>query len=172
MPGIRSAFAESVSGRASRPVRAGLSEGAAKEAVQWLLASMHSVGHRTTMAKFLGCLFPLCWIIGLGPISSCSQNRATDQGQVLPLPLRDGIMLLQHKSYAEARRKFVLATQLRPKSAKAFFYLGTTELHLGNLPAAEKSLRRAMELDPTAPSTILNLGMVLLETQKTAEAVL
>ncbi len=84
--------------------------------------------------------------------------------------LQKGINLYQQKKYSEAREEFLRATQLHPRDAAAFFYLGISEVGLGDLSKAELYLRRALELDPGSTSIVYNLGVVLLDEKKPAEA--
>jgi len=85
--------------------------------------------------------------------------------------LHPGIELLQKREYANAREEFLRMTQAHPKSSEAFFYLGITEVGLGNLPGAENALRQSLLLNPRSINTLYNLGVVLLDEKKPAEAV-
>jgi len=49
--------------------------------------------------------------------------------------------------------------------------MGTADYHLGDFPAAEQYLRRAMSLDPGSPRQYLDLAMICYRTGRLAEAV-
>src|SRR5579885_3530900 len=75
--------------------------------------------------------------------------------------LKQGILLLQKKRFAEAREKFLQAVQADSDSAEAFFYLSI----------AESDLRRSLDLNPNSQNALYNLGVLLLESKKPVEAV-
>jgi Flp pilus assembly protein TadD len=81
-----------------------------------------------------------------------------------------GLEFLRAKKYPEARQCFLKATQLNPRSAEGFFYLGICTLHTGDRPAAEAALRHALKLNPTAVNALYNLGVLLLEDKKPGDA--
>jgi Flp pilus assembly protein TadD len=85
--------------------------------------------------------------------------------------LKQGILLLQKKRFAEAREKFLQAVQADSDSAEAFFYLSIAERDLGHLSAAESDLRRSLDLNPNSQNALYNLGVLLLESKKPVEAV-
>lgn len=81
-----------------------------------------------------------------------------------------GLDFLRQKNYREARPCFEQTTRLRPRFAEGFFYLGISALYSGDRPAAEAALRRAVDLNPGAANALYNLGVLLLEDKKPAEA--
>src|SRR5579885_1284041 len=84
--------------------------------------------------------------------------------------LKQGILLLQKKRFAEAREEFLRAVQADSDSAEAFFYLSIAERDLGHLSAAESDLRRSLDLNPNSQNALYNLGVLLLESKKPVEA--
>ncbi|MEJ7608552.1 MAG: tetratricopeptide repeat protein, partial [Bryobacteraceae bacterium] len=63
--------------------------------------------------------------------------------------------------YEKAEDEFRAEAQLVPGSAAAAFKLGSVLLHRGQLIPAIKELRRASELRPDMPETLLELGKAL-----------
>ena len=49
--------------------------------------------------------------------------------------------------------------------------MGPASYHLGDFPAAEQYLRRAMSLNPASPRQYLDLGMICYRTGRLPEAV-
>ena len=86
-------------------------------------------------------------------------------------PLQNGIALLAQRRYAEARSEFIRVTRGDSNSAQGYFYLGLVEVNLGNLQSAEKSFRRALQLEPRSASTLYNLGVLLLQQDRAGEAI-
>ena len=84
--------------------------------------------------------------------------------------LRNGSALMQEARYQEARDQFVQATKEDPRSAEAFFFLGTAEVQLHQPAAAESALRHSLALDATSANTLYNLGVLLLERKRPREA--
>jgi len=107
-------------------------------------------------------------LVLLLPVLSLGQSRIASTGAGDP-DLQKGLTLYQHKEYIKARDVFLHVTQIRSRSAEAFFYLGISEARLGNLPQAEDSLRRALTLDPNSLPAVYNLGVVLLDQKKPVE---
>jgi tetratricopeptide (TPR) repeat protein len=88
-----------------------------------------------------------------------------------PPSLEGAISLLEQNKYAAAKAELLQVIDRHPTRAQAFFYLGTAEYHLGELNQAEKAYRRSFELDPNSPSTAYNLGVLLLDMKRPAEAI-
>ncbi len=83
---------------------------------------------------------------------------------------RHGTEFLRRQSYREARQCFERVTRLHPRFAEGYFYLGISALHSGDPKAAEAALRQAVLLDRSAVSALYNLGVLLLDEKKPAEA--
>ncbi len=81
-----------------------------------------------------------------------------------------GTELLRQKNFPEARQCFQRVTELQPSYAEGFFYLAISALHTGDRPAAETAFREAVKLNPAAVSALYNLGVLLLDERKPAEA--
>lgn len=107
---------------------------------------------------------------GLISLPGRSQD-ASPVSVVSDASLQLGVELLMKQRYADARQEFLRVTHAHPKSSEAFFYLGITEVRLGNLPGAEDALRRSVLLSPLSVNALYNLGVVLLDEKKPAEAV-
>ncbi|SPF80959.1 tetratricopeptide repeat protein [Pseudoprimorskyibacter insulae] len=73
----------------------------------------------------------------------------------------------QHELALEA---FTRAAGEHGLTGEVLSALGAANIGLGRLNQAEKLLRRAVKAEPTWPETWNNLGVVLMETGKTAEA--
>jgi Flp pilus assembly protein TadD len=71
---------------------------------------------------------------------------------------------------SKARRHFQRATEMNPQFSQAFFYLGMSALHMDDRAAAEAALRRAIKLEPSAVNALYNLGVLLLDNKKPADA--
>ena len=87
-----------------------------------------------------------------------------------------GVVASTENSHAKAIGLFQKAIQLNPKSAEAFLFLGQSQVETGDLAAAEKSLRRAVELDKVNPKpgfqarrTHFLLGRLLVRTNRREE---
>ena len=85
--------------------------------------------------------------------------------------LEKGINLFEEKRYAQARDELLRAVRADPRSARAFFYLGLTELQLGDVSSAAESFRQSTALDPQSSNAFYNLGVLLLENKKAREAI-
>jgi len=78
--------------------------------------------------------------------------------------------LLRDKNYPKARRHFQRAAELNPQFSQAYFYLGMRALHMHDRASAEAALRRAIKLEPAAVNALYNLGVLLLDDKKPADA--
>ena len=112
------------------------------------------------------------FVLGLcagGPCPAGETDRAgrTEGWQA---QFHQGLDFLRAKKYPQARQCFQRATQLNPRFAEGFFYLGISTLHTGDRQAAEADLRHAVKLKPTAVNALYNLGVLLMEDKKPAEA--
>ena len=92
-------------------------------------------------------------------------------GQGSPAALKDSIDLMQRGQYEEARRELLRVTREAPKSAEAFFLLGTAETQLHHTAEAEAAFRRSLALNGKSPGTLYNLGVVLLDEKRPHEAI-
>lgn len=75
-----------------------------------------------------------------------------------------GWYLCQHKRYDEGNAQFnlALAVPQRRDSARTWLAQGVCHAFAGRLEDAERSLQRSYQIDPTNPSTSVNLAEVLL----------
>jgi tetratricopeptide (TPR) repeat protein len=116
------------------------------------------------LALVVGLICPLAPIL---PI--CQTQPALHQP--IALSLKEGVSLLRQKKYAEAKEVFLSITNRDPGFGQGYFYLGLTELNLGNTDSAEKSFRHALELNPRSKETLFNLGVLLLGQRRPVEAI-
>lgn len=82
-----------------------------------------------------------------------------------------GHRLLAAGEYELALNAFTRAAAEQGMTADVLGALGTANLQLGRLGQAEKQLREAIEIDEDYFEAWNNLGVVLLETDRTPEAV-
>jgi len=86
-------------------------------------------------------------------------------------PLNHGILLSRAQQWGEAEAALGEALARHPASATAAAQLGVVYRQLGKFADAERSYRRALELDPNDARTHRNFGVLLdLYVQKPAEA--
>jgi len=81
-----------------------------------------------------------------------------------------GKALYYKKMYAEAARLFNAAIKLREELHEAYFFLGQTELAVGNIEAAIEASGQAVKLRPTFADYRNNFGEALLGGEKWREA--
>lgn len=88
-----------------------------------------------------------------------------------------GVVYNSESEHAKAIAPLQKAVQLNPKSGEAHLFLGQSQSEIGDNAAAEKSLRRAVELTADASKNSFQirrahflLGRVLLKTGRRAEA--
>ncbi|HLW79408.1 MAG TPA: sulfatase-like hydrolase/transferase, partial [Terriglobia bacterium] len=104
---------------------------------------------------------------------SLAKLREAEKAEPALLPIRYLMALdyYRQKDFPMARDRFQAALELDPKFALATYYLGLTEVALGDLDDAGASFRRALELDPTNFSAAFDLGALELKRNH-AEAAL
>jgi arylsulfatase A-like enzyme len=88
----------------------------------------------------------------------------------LPIRYFKGLDYFGMNDPLRAAENFRLALQLGSKFTLAVYYLGLTEVRLGELDHAEMSFRHALELDPANFSAAFDLGAVLLRNKRVDEA--
>ncbi|MEM7586060.1 MAG: tetratricopeptide repeat protein [Acidobacteriota bacterium] len=81
-----------------------------------------------------------------------------------------GLVLFQVERHEEARIHLARAVELRPVMAPAWFYLGLTQIELGQLSDAADSLLQTVALDPSHNRAYVPLGQVLIRLNRAAEA--
>ncbi len=80
------------------------------------------------------------------------------------LALLTGILTLRYSAIFESEKTFLVAMEkAEPTSPIVFAEKGRLLVKEGNLPAAREAYRRAIELDPYAPSALNNLGDLALQ---------
>ncbi|TNF58619.1 MAG: tetratricopeptide repeat protein [Rhodobacteraceae bacterium] len=82
-----------------------------------------------------------------------------------------GHRLMQAGQYELALQAFTRAALDQGLTPEILSSMGSANLGLGRLGQAESLLRRAVDADPEWPEAWNNLGVVLIERGKTAEAV-
>jgi len=117
-----------------------------------------------------GFALAACSAGGLGTSSDnpYAPSRAPNKNAVDGLVV--GHRLMAAGEYELAYDAFIRAAADQGMTADVQSALGTANLGLGRLGQAEKLLRDAIELDPTRPEIWNNLGVVLMERDKNAEA--
>lgn len=85
-------------------------------------------------------------------------------------PLEAGHRLMAAGEYQLAYESFARAAVDEGLTAEILSSLGTADLGLGRLGQAEELLRAAVKKQPDWPESLNNLGVVLMERQKFAEA--
>lgn len=125
----------------------------------------------------LTAAFALAWVaVGCSP-AGLSQNSSggwapgVDTRQTGEDPLLVGHRLMAAQEYELALDAFTRATLDHGLTPEILSSLGSANLGLGRLGQAEKLLRRAAEQAPNWAEPHNNLGVVLMERGKTAEAV-
>lgn len=81
-----------------------------------------------------------------------------------------GHRLMAAGEYDLALRAYNRAAAQQGLNVDTMSAIGSANLNLGRLGQAERWLRRAVEEDPTFPPAWNNLGVILMEQGKTAEA--
>ncbi|EEW26320.1 tetratricopeptide repeat protein [Rhodobacter ferrooxidans] len=81
-----------------------------------------------------------------------------------------GHRLMAAGEYELALRAYLRSAAEQGMNVDVLSALGSANLHLGRLGQAEQLLRRAVELDPSFVPAQNNLGVVLMERGKPAEA--
>jgi len=74
------------------------------------------------------------------------------------------------KRYDDAVKLFTRYTERKTENPWGFYMLGLSSWQSGEFEVAEQSFMRAIELDPRHTKSYLNLGRVLLDTDRPAEA--
>lgn len=82
-----------------------------------------------------------------------------------------GHRLMAAGQYELALKAYTRAAAQQGLNVDTLSALGSANLRLGRLGQAERLLRRAVEEDPEFPAAWNNLGVILLETGQTGEAV-
>jgi tetratricopeptide (TPR) repeat protein len=75
------------------------------------------------------------------------------------------------KDFPRALEQFRSTLQLNPKFSLAAYYLGVTQLEIGDLTGAQTSFVNVLELDPTNFSAAYNLGAIYTRQQRVDEAI-
>jgi len=101
-----------------------------------------------------------------------SYRRSIDADEELPQP-RIGLafLLAEQDQVPEARLHLSKCLEILPDDAVAHYNFGTLCLEMMDYDAAEESLRRSVELDPTAPRAWVNLANVLSKTSRLEDSI-
>lgn len=78
--------------------------------------------------------------------------------------------LYRERRYHDAARFFAAYVERKPDNGWGHYMRGLSEWKAGLLEEAESSLRRAVELDPSHVKSRINLGRVLLQLDRPADA--
>ena len=82
-----------------------------------------------------------------------------------------GTAAVKAGDWTGARAAFEAAIKKNPKQADAHYYLGLVMDKTGDRPAAEKSYKTALELQPDLQEAAENLTAIYVEGQKFDEAI-
>lgn len=108
------------------------------------------------------------WVLGC---SLCvllpSLVRAAEQTEV---EYAKGIVEYGKGNYLEALEHFRIVVGLAPDDANARFYLGLTQLRVGESTAAIPQLERAVQLDPSLQYVHYHLGLAYFQEQRYVDA--
>ncbi|MEW6426618.1 MAG: hypothetical protein AB1568_01145 [Thermodesulfobacteriota bacterium] len=72
-----------------------------------------------------------------------------------------GRVMMARKMFGQAIREFTTSTKLQPKKSEAFTELGFAQLAAKDWPAAEKSFRQGLDLDPESDDAIAGIGLAI-----------
>ena len=118
--------------------------------------------------------------LGLSTLAACSDpglNRGDGvfapgvSGEADVDGLIVGHRLMEAAQFELALKAYTRAAAQQGLNVDTLSALGSANLRLGRLNQAEQLLRRAVEEDPAFPAAWNNLGVILLETGQTGEAV-
>ena len=127
------------------------------------------------MGRWLAALFlALAGCAPPGPLTPLHEGvpppPGTPRAERAVDPMTVGMRLMENGEYDLAVDAFLAAIAEDGPSARKLSALGGAHLRLGRLGTAETLLREALDLDPRAISAWNNLGVVLAERQRWAEA--
>jgi tetratricopeptide (TPR) repeat protein len=94
---------------------------------------------------------------------------STEAGESMEL-YKKGLTLYSEQRYADAIEAYRAALEVRPDWADCMQAMGMSQMHLGKLPDALETLRRATELAPSDPLAFTSLSMVLVRMERIEEA--
>ncbi len=103
-------------------------------------------------------LGPFAWYRVLDDLEALAHFHNNRGYELVELAKEEG----EPPDWAEAGRRFALATAIKPTFARGWNNLGIAASHLGRDDEAARSYRRAIELDPTMSAPHANLGAVHL----------
>lgn len=87
-----------------------------------------------------------------------------------PVTFEDAEAAYRARRYDEAVMLFTTYTETRPENPWGFYMLGLSAWKWGDHELAEQALRTTIDLDSTHVKSRLNLGRVLMETNRHADA--
>ncbi len=82
-----------------------------------------------------------------------------------------GNFQMEHRDFARAITEFETAAKLEPRVVGPLVNASLAYSNLNQLDKAEGCLRQALKLEPNNASALFNLGLLLAETGRTADAV-
>jgi predicted Zn-dependent protease len=103
-------------------------------------------------------------------VVATSTSPTTTPVIVGAVSFEDAETTYREKRYDEAVAKFTAYTEAKPDNVWGFYMLGLSAWKGGDHTLAEEALLHAVELDSTHTKSRLNLGRVLMETNRYAEA--
>jgi len=123
-------------------------------------------------AKFTGAVMTMAALVSCGPPASDSPfpPQGAPRGAKAVDPMIVGHRLMTAGEYELALDAFIRAAAEQGPTVDVLSALGSAELGLGRLGQAERTLRRAIDVDESFVPAWNNLGVVLMEQRRYAEA--
>lgn len=122
------------------------------------------------MVVFRFSFRPLRLLLQSAALAAAAACAAPQENAAPPPALEIGHSLVAARQYEAALKAFNRAALREGLTGEVLAGMGAANLGLGRLGQAEDLLRRAAEAEPDWPENLNNLGVVLLERGKTAEA--
>ena len=127
--------------------------------------------NKALRAAVLPLFLAACSAGGLGTSEDTPFAPAVDPKGEAVDGLVVGHRLMEAGEYQLALDAFTRAAAVHGLTPEVLVSLGSANLALGRLNQSERLLRRAIEDEPEWPEAWNNLGVLLMETDQTAEAV-
>jgi len=123
-------------------------------------------------AIFASAVISMAALVSCGPRQSAGPfaPRGEPAGATAVDPMLVGHRLMAAGEYELALQSYIRAAAQQGPTVDVLSSLGTAELKLGRLNQAEKTLRRAVQVDNSFVPAWNNLGAVLMAERKYAEA--
>ena len=114
------------------------------------------------------------------PLKTADQPRSSTEGSVALVDINvprkaqkefnKGADELARNKFPEAKARFEAAIAIYPQFATAYNYLGVAEIRAGETAPAQAAFQQATKLNDKYADALLNLGKIMYQQQKYAEA--